>query len=138
MSCSVWYSCLVAPSLHAQPRFQFIHSRCLCIIVCACILFSQTPGVDLHTKVVNIPETNDSVVRFCASKIVIHRWWVQLCCDSFDDSGTFLQEFYLYDSGGQEIFADLVQQSVSEHLDIRYFAICKAILISGEVGQTQW
>ena len=29
--------------------------------------FSQTPGVDLHTKVVNIPETNDSVVRFCAS-----------------------------------------------------------------------
>ena len=28
--------------------------------------FSQTAGVDLHTKVVNIPETNDSVVRFAS------------------------------------------------------------------------
>ena len=43
--------------------------------------YSMTAGIDLHTKVVNIPETSDSV------------------------------EFYLYDSGGQEIFTDLVLQS---------------------------
>ncbi|XP_028395512.1 intraflagellar transport protein 27 homolog [Dendronephthya gigantea] len=43
--------------------------------------YSMTAAVDLHTKVVNIPETNDSV------------------------------EFYLYDSSGQEIFKDMVQQS---------------------------